>query len=262
MEKGHPSKFNACGRMFPMRALPFSRQVVYSGEDHAQGGSGKKRRGIMAVRTLSLPARPRWRRADVWRGWLHVLAGSGTGADGSGVSATPGAAQASERAAFEALFRAHERAIFGYLWRMTGDEQSAYDLSQETFLRAWQHFARIRGYEKPEAWLFRVATNLAINYARSRRSPIASATSLPEDGPARSDPAWRIGERENVRAILEGLPARQRAAIILREVYGLSGEELATALGISLAAAKMLLSRGRETFRVAYEREEARGGQI
>ena len=50
---------------------------------------------------------------------------------------------------FEAFFRRHERNIFGYLWRMTGDEQAAYDLSQETFVRAWQHFDRIASYERP-----------------------------------------------------------------------------------------------------------------
>ena len=64
--------------------------------------------------------------------------------------------------AFEAFFWRYERDILGYLWRLTGDEQAAYDLSQETFVRAWQHFDRIASYERPGGWLFRVATNLAL----------------------------------------------------------------------------------------------------
>ena len=45
--------------------------------------------------------------------------------------------------------------FFGYLWRVTGEEQTAYDLSQETFVRAWQHFRTIKSYERPDAWLLR-----------------------------------------------------------------------------------------------------------
>src|SRR5579884_1395592 len=57
--------------------------------------------------------------------------------------------------AFEQFFREYEPRISGYLWRMT-DEQTAYDLSQETFLRAWQHFADVCTYPAPASWLFRV----------------------------------------------------------------------------------------------------------
>src|SRR5215472_11574409 len=62
----------------------------------------------------------------------------------------------------ERFIRDHERPILNYLWRMTGDEQSAYDLTQEVFLRAWQHFATVRRYDQPRAWLFRMATNLSL----------------------------------------------------------------------------------------------------
>src|SRR5512146_3507771 len=63
---------------------------------------------------------------------------------------------------FEDLIAGRESDIFGYLWRLTGDEQAAYDLCQETFLRAWQQFGKIQHYDQPGAWLFRVATNLAL----------------------------------------------------------------------------------------------------
>jgi RNA polymerase sigma-70 factor (ECF subfamily) len=159
--------------------------------------------------------------------------------------------------AFEAFFQAHQRDIFGYLWRMTGDEQAAYDLSQETFVRAWQHFDRIANYERPGAWLFRVATNLALTHLRRAAAPVGAAQPFAAGlDPSVSDPSWRLAESDAVRATLLALPPQQRAALALREVYGFSCAEVAEALGVSLAAAKMTLSRGREAFRARYTREE------
>ncbi len=159
--------------------------------------------------------------------------------------------------AFEAFFRRHEREIFGYLWRMTGDEQAAYDLSQETFVRAWQHFDRIAGYDRPGAWLFRVATNLALTHQRRAAAPVGAAQSFSTGiDPASSDPAWRLAESDDVRATLLALPPQQRAALALREVYGFSCAEVAETLGMTLAAAKMTLSRARDAFRARYTRQE------
>jgi len=76
---------------------------------------------------------------------------------------------------FESFFRAHEARLSAYLWRMTGDQQSASDLCQETFLRAWQRYDTIRAYDQPDAWLFRVATNLALQLARRRKAPVGAA---------------------------------------------------------------------------------------
>jgi len=171
--------------------------------------------------------------------------------------ATHNAASARQLPSFEAFFRRHERDIFGYLWRMTGDEQAAYDLSQETFVRAWQHFDRIASYERPGGWLFRVATNLALTHQKRAAAPVGAAQpfSMGND-PSVSDPAWRLAESEAIRATLLALPPQQRAALVLREVCGFSCAEVAEALGITLAAAKMTLSRGREAFRARYTREE------
>jgi RNA polymerase sigma-70 factor (ECF subfamily) len=160
-------------------------------------------------------------------------------------------------ASYEEFVRAHERAILNYLWRLTGDEQSAYDLTQETFLRAWTRFELVRGYENPRGWLFHVATNLGLTaVTRGKR-----VTSRPLDddrgaGPEVSDPARRLVERDLVRATLLRLNPQRRAALVLREVYGLNGSELAKALGTTEVAARMTLSRAREQFRELYLREE------
>ncbi len=156
---------------------------------------------------------------------------------------------------FEAFFQRHQQRIYGYLLRTTGDEQAAHDLSQETFLRAWRHFERVSAYEAPAGWLFRVATNLALTHLRRRSRPAGTSVSLDAEGPARSDPALRIVELDVVRRTLMELAPKQRAALVLREVYCLSCEEVGQALGVSRDAAKMLLLRARERFRACYERE-------
>lgn len=157
---------------------------------------------------------------------------------------------------FEAFYREHAQAIFSYLWRVTGNEQTASDLTQEVFLRAWSQFAKVRGYDKPDAWLFHIATNLALDVLRRQR--VAGPVLTPrEDGRAVSDHAPRVVQQTALRAALDGLPARQRAALILRELYGYSCGEVAEALEATRAAAKMILSRARAQLRALYLKEDA-----
>ena len=162
---------------------------------------------------------------------------------------------------YEAFIRQHERPILNYLWRMTGDEQAAYDLTQEVFLRAWQRFDAVRRYDQPRSWLFRVATNLAITHLRRRALPVGAATPLDTlldagRDPASSDPAWRLAESDLVRRTLLQLAPRRQAALVLREVYGLSAAEVGQALGMTAVAVRMALHRAREQFRAIYLREE------
>lgn len=175
-------------------------------------------------------------------------------------AATPPATRgAATDDAFAAFVAAHEAPLFAYLWRSTGDEHAAYDLRQETFIRAWRHFAQVRDYERPLAWLYHVATNLALNYRRDQRP---AAPPLKEDDLASSDPAWRLAERDLIHETLLKLPARERQALALRSGQGLSCEEVATALDISAAAARVLLFRAREHFRALYQAANAdHGGQ-
>jgi RNA polymerase sigma-70 factor (ECF subfamily) len=164
--------------------------------------------------------------------------------------------------AFESFVRGHERDIVGYLWRMTGDEQAARDLAQETFLRAWQRFDRVQVYERPSAWLYRVATHLALNHLRARRVfdrvfTLLSANPSAAMRAQTRDHAGVVAEQDTVRCALGALSPGERAALVLHEIAGLSCAELAATLDISLAAAKMTLWRARERFRQAYTREEA-----
>jgi len=160
--------------------------------------------------------------------------------------------------AFEAFFHLYEQEIFGYLWRITGDEHASYDLAQETFVRAWQRFEQVRRYEQPRAWLFHVATNLASNHRRNRSVRDAALSRLGAGAGVAGDPTAGVAESDAVRAALGAMPVKLRGALVLRVVYGLSLGELAHALGTSQAAAKMTLSRARERFRTYYAQEELR----
>lgn len=169
-------------------------------------------------------------------------------------SAEPGA-QALE-ALFDTLFARLERSVYGYLWRVLGDRQAAEDLTQETFLRTWRHIDKISGYEQPETWVWRVATNLALNERRRLTTWNLQPLDNTAESLGASDPAMRIAVHDQVHATLLALSPRLRAAITLREVYGLSFTEIAQALNISPANARVTLSRAREQFRQRYQRTE------
>jgi RNA polymerase sigma-70 factor (ECF subfamily) len=142
--------------------------------------------------------------------------------------------------------------IYGYLWRIIGEEQAAADICQETFLRAWQHFGKVSAYERPVAWLFRVATNLAINYQRRRSTSNDRLLNPEENDSSGIDPTLGIVERDAVATALQALPVRPRMALVLRVVYGMPFQEIAATLGVSQANARMALSRGRQQFRRHY----------
>ena len=162
--------------------------------------------------------------------------------------------------AFEAFFRQFEPRITTYLLRITGDNEAACDLSQETFLRAWQHFAEMQQHPDSRAWLFRVATNLGLQHVRRRRHAVGSATPIDQQhDPASSDPGAHWVERALIQQVLDELPAKQRALLLLREVYGFSCAETGELLGMTLEAAKMGLYRARLQFRERYLRK---GGTI
>jgi RNA polymerase sigma-70 factor (ECF subfamily) len=201
----------------------------------------------------------RWRRS--WRAPLAAVSGWRNTTPGTPGSPDPVAnadTLAAPPAEFEAFFREHERAVYACLWRLTGDAQTARDLTQETFLRAWRHFERIRGYEQPSAWLLRVATNLALSARRhERQRPLSTDLLSDAETPARSDPTQRLAERDMVQRTLLDLPPNQRAALTLREVYGFSCAEIGAVLGLSRDAVKMALFRGREGFRRRYLGKDA-----
>jgi RNA polymerase sigma-70 factor (ECF subfamily) len=159
---------------------------------------------------------------------------------------------------FEVLFRQYEQAICSYLAQLTGDAARAQELTQETFLRAYRAIARGERWENPRAWLYRVASRLAANDYRRRKLlhwlPLRDHDAAP--GPGLAEAA---AERLAFQAALLTLPPRYRAPLVLSMYAGYRVAEIAAILSLGISAVKMRLSRGREMFRQAYERQQGSG---
>jgi RNA polymerase sigma-70 factor (ECF subfamily) len=142
--------------------------------------------------------------------------------------------------------------------RLLGNVAEAEDVCQETFTRLWQSAAAFVPRAKPSTWLYRIAHNLAIDRLRRRRSTDADAVdALPGSGrPSALLVHKQVAER--VRAALDQLPERQRAAITLSYYQGMSQAEIAEVLDVSVRAVESLLSRARRELResLASLREE------
>jgi RNA polymerase sigma-70 factor (TIGR02960 family) len=167
------------------------------------------------------------------------------------------------------------RELLAHCYRMVGSAHDAEDLVQETYLRAWRSYAGFEGRASTRAWLYKIATNVCLTALEPRRIRLLpSGLTGPYDGPDRppspvapgevswleplpdawitspaDDPGAAVVARESLRlaliAILQHLPARQRAILILREVLVFSAAETAEILGTTTAAVKSGLQRAR-----------------
>lgn len=166
-------------------------------------------------------------------------------------------AQAGDVAAFEELAHAHADRLYAFLTRLLGSRADAEDVAQETLLRAWRGIPGFRGRSTFSTWLYRIAVNEANrSLARRTRRPatpidepglqVAAASS--EEPPIRAE---RSELRNALRRALGELPYDQRAAIVLRDVEGLSTARAADIVGIGEAAFKSRLHQARLKIRAA-----------
>lgn len=164
--------------------------------------------------------------------------------------------------AFAELVAMHADRVYGALRRFGLDPNEADEVTQEVFVRAWRGLARFEGRSQFSTWLYRIAFNEA-QRALSRRAappvqpdadrgdPIVSLPESPQLGPEA-----QTLDREFERALaqaLEQLPADWRAAVVLRDVEGLSTHEAAEIAGVGEAAFKSRLHRGRMQLRALLE---------
>lgn len=179
-----------------------------------------------------------------------------------------------DQAEFGLLLETHRREILAHCYRMTGSLHDAEDLAQETFLRAWHGRAGYQGRASLRAWIYRIATNACLDALAKRKrrviprthagaasdaaGPIPSAPGeilwlepCPDElcDPASPSPESIIEARESISiafmALLQRLPPRQRAVLILRDVLDWSAAEVSAWLGVSVAAVKSMLHRAR-----------------
>jgi RNA polymerase sigma-70 factor (ECF subfamily) len=162
------------------------------------------------------------------------------------------ALRAGDSTAFDALFRRWAAPLLRYLERMLRDAGAAEELVQEVFLRVHGARERYQPQARFSTWLYRIATNLALNELRRPRRREAHASVDEPDGPALAADgpapeaaldARRLAAR--VEQELARLPERQRAALCLSAVEGLSYADVAAALEISESAVKALVHRAR-----------------
>jgi RNA polymerase sigma-70 factor (ECF subfamily) len=159
------------------------------------------------------------------------------------------------------LVTEHQRLVYQLSLNLLSDHNEALDLSQEVFLRVFRTIHTFRGHSSLRTWIYRIVVNQARNRQRWwRRRHRAQQVSLdqhiqdhgdlPEtvsSGPDRLVGQKQLGER--IRRALDGLPFDQKTAIVLREIDGLSYEEIGFSLGIAVGTVKSRLARAREGLR-------------
>jgi RNA polymerase sigma-70 factor (ECF subfamily) len=159
-------------------------------------------------------------------------------------------------AGFEELYISARGRIVRQVLALTGDLSEAAEVVQEAFMRAWQHWDKVAGYDDPEAWVRRVAHNLAVSrWRRIRRS----RDQRPEPDPETADGSGP-DTRMAVSAALAALPVNQRRAIVLHHLGGLSVEETAAELEAPTGTVKSWLARGRSAMAASLGREDEEEG--
>ena len=165
------------------------------------------------------------------------------------------AAQHGDQHAFEALFHATSADVYTLAYRLTANEQDAQDVVQEAYLRAFRHLDRFRGDARFSTWMYRITANCAATLTakrnRGRHEHLEAETAVPDPRPE-IDPeavAEAGSLRDRLNEALAELPPKLRQVVVLRDVYDLPHDAIATELGITEAAAKVRLHRARRKLR-------------
>ena len=154
-----------------------------------------------------------------------------------------------DRAAAQVLTARLAPVVFAQAFRMLGDRAEAEDITQDSLLRLWHAAPDWQaGQAKVTTWLYRVTSNLCIDKMRKRKRQSSDAVpEMPDDGP---DMERRLQDRaraQALRAALGGLSERQKQAMTLRHLEGLSNPDVAQIMQISVEAVESLLSRGKRS---------------
>lgn len=163
--------------------------------------------------------------------------------------------------AFSELVDLYKNSVYSICLRMVGNRQEAEDLSQEVFIRAYHHIDKYDIDRKFSTWIFRIATNLSIDYLRKKKPSVyldadmpgsegfTLSTQLASDDPLPDELVVREEEEKWLQAEIGQLPEKYRTAIILKYIEDLSLKEISAILGIPVATVKTRIHRGREALR-------------
>lgn len=158
-------------------------------------------------------------------------------------------ARAGDQDAFAALVRRHQDAVYRFVLRMVGTRDEALDLTQDAFVRVWEALPQWQPEAQFRTWLFRIASNAALDALRRRRvvafEPLDDTFEVAADEP---DPAQRMELKQRVAALeasLVKLSPEHREILLLREVENMSYDEIGAVLALSEGTVKSRLARAR-----------------
>lgn len=175
------------------------------------------------------------------------------------------AAQAGDRWALEELIRQTHRSVYTCALRLVGNPDDAADVTQDVYLRVVRKLGGFRHEAAFTTWLNRVTTNVAMSSLkrRTRRIAVEGAVVPVETRDPSPDPSERaeaVALARRLEQLVAALPEGQRQVLVLRDVYGQSTDEVATAMGLTPGAVKVRLFRARERLKAQLEAVE--GGQV
>jgi RNA polymerase sigma-70 factor, ECF subfamily len=229
---------------------PDMPQLSPSGRVNTDVGSVAMDRGLLAIGGVPSQARV----AEV-----HASVG-GEGLSDAEIMLK---AKAGDDSAFEYLVQKYRRPMVNFMYRMAHNAASAEDLAQEVFLRVYRSRETYEASAKFTTWLYRIATNLAVNYARDTRyqrpenmvsldeqdEESGRTLDVPDTTPTVEETMVRRERQAAIRQRVQWLPERQRLAVVMHKYQQMDYREIAEVLKLSESATKSLLFRAYETLR-------------
>ncbi|WP_445492051.1 RNA polymerase sigma factor [Niallia sp. 03133] len=153
------------------------------------------------------------------------------------------------------LYMKYKNEVYLYLYRTTSNKQIAEDLTQDTFLRAFQSLSRFRGDASMKTWLLRIARNTYINFSKKKQNLLEIQTETIEEWGVPQDQYHRLHEQHLIKLVLVKLPENYRTYIILRDGNGLTYQEISLVTNETIPQVKVGLYRARKRFRELYKQE-------
>ncbi len=162
--------------------------------------------------------------------------------------------------AFGELMQAHQDKIYTLCYRMTGNAEDAADLTQEVFLSAWRSLSRFQEQSSFGTWIYRMATNASIDFLRREKRRQVLSMTMEEDSEERQaqvpderySPHRLLEQKEARQAVADALAAlspEHRQVLVLREMEGLSYQEIGQLLGLEEGTVKSRIARARLALR-------------
>jgi len=193
---------------------------------------------------------------------LLAMAGEAPGVDSD--AAVMLRVKAGDESAFNYLVQKYRRAMVSFMYRMAHNSAAAEDLAQEVFLRVYRSREKYEANAKFTTWLYRIATNLAVNHARDTRHERAENTvsldepdtetgmtvDLPDESLSVEENIVRRERMLAIRQKVQALPERQKMAVLMHKYQQMDYRQIAEVLKLSESATKSLLFRAYETLRV------------